>query len=117
MGWKVDICSAMDFHGLQEDSLPHHGLHHGLWENLCSGAWNTSSPSFVTDLGACRVVDVTYSHSSLQLQSPYSPSCLHLLKYVITEVLPPSLMALALASGRSVLEQASIGSVELGGSF
>jgi len=27
---KVEICSTMDLHGLQGDSLPHHGLFHGL---------------------------------------------------------------------------------------
>ena len=27
---QVDICSTVDLHGLQGDSLPHHGLHHGL---------------------------------------------------------------------------------------
>jgi len=36
--------------------LPHHGLLHGLQDNLCSGAQSTSSPSFFTDLGVCRVV-------------------------------------------------------------
>ncbi|KAK4810770.1 hypothetical protein QYF61_007744, partial [Mycteria americana] len=46
---QVDICSTVDLHGLQGDSLPHHGLHHGLQGNLCSSAWNTSSPSFFTD--------------------------------------------------------------------
>ncbi|KAK4827417.1 hypothetical protein QYF61_017847 [Mycteria americana] len=35
-GLEVDICSTMDLHGLQGDSLPHHGLHHGLQGNLCS---------------------------------------------------------------------------------
>ncbi|KAK4830119.1 hypothetical protein QYF61_008546, partial [Mycteria americana] len=47
---QLDICSTVDLHGLQGDSLPHHGLHHGLQGNLCSGAWSTSSPSFFTDL-------------------------------------------------------------------
>ena len=47
------------------DSLPHDGLHHGLQGNLCSGTWSTSSPSFYTDLGVCRVVSLTLSHSSL----------------------------------------------------
>ena len=46
-------------------SLAHHGLHHGLQGNLCSGAWSTSFPSFLTDLGLCRVVSLTDSHSSL----------------------------------------------------
>jgi len=42
---------------------------------------------------------------------------LPLLKYVITEVLPPSLMGLALASGKSVLEPAGTGSIKQGGIF
>ena len=46
-------------------------------ESLCSGAWSTSSPSFFTDLGVCRVVFLTYSNSSLWLQllfcSNFSP--------------------------------------------
>jgi len=37
-GLWVDICSSMELHGLQEDSLPHHGLHHRLQGNLCSDA-------------------------------------------------------------------------------
>ena len=40
-----------------------------------------------------------------------------LLKYVIPEALPPSLMSSALASGGSVLEPAGIGSVGHRGSF
>jgi len=39
------------------------------------------------------------------------------MKYVITEVLPLSLIGLALASGKSVLEPAGIGSVGHRGSF
>jgi len=53
--------------GLQGDSLPHHGLHR-LQGNLCSGAWSTSSPSFFTDVGVCRVVSHTYSQFSVWLQ-------------------------------------------------
>ncbi|KAK4806629.1 hypothetical protein QYF61_022935 [Mycteria americana] len=49
-GCRRDICSTVDIHGLQGDSLLHHGLHHGLQENLCSAAWSTSSPSFFSDL-------------------------------------------------------------------
>ena len=30
--------------GLQGDSLPHHGLPHGLQGNLCSSAWSIFSP-------------------------------------------------------------------------
>ena len=43
-GCRVDICSTMDLHGLHGDNLCHHGLHHGLQGNLCSGTWSTSSP-------------------------------------------------------------------------
>ncbi|KAK4818263.1 hypothetical protein QYF61_009968 [Mycteria americana] len=95
-GLQVDICSTVDLHGLQGDSLPHHGLHHRLQGNLCSSAWSTSCPSFFTALGVCRVVSLTYSHSSLwlQLRSKFFP----LLKYVIPEVLSISLMGSALAS-------------------
>ena len=62
---QVDICSTVDLHGLQGDSLPHHGLHHELQGKApCSGVSSTSSPSFFTDLGVCRVVSFTLSHSS-----------------------------------------------------
>jgi len=56
-GLQVDICSTVDLHGLQGDNLPHHGLRPELQaKTLCSGIWSTSSPSFFTDLGVCRVV-------------------------------------------------------------
>jgi len=42
---QVDICSTLDLHGLQGDSLPHHGLHHKLQgKTFCSGIWSTSFP-------------------------------------------------------------------------
>lgn len=54
-----------------ESQLPHHGLqhglHHGLPGNLSSGISHTSSSSF-PDLGVCRVIAFTYSHSCLWLQ-------------------------------------------------
>jgi len=62
-GLQVAICSTVDLHGLQEDNLFYHGLHHGLRGNLCSGDWGPSSSSFF--LVVCRVVSPTYSHSSL----------------------------------------------------
>jgi len=63
-GLQVDIGSTVDFHGLQGDNLPHHGPHHELQgKSLCSGVSSTSSPSFFTDLGVCRVVSFTSSHS------------------------------------------------------
>ncbi|KAK4827365.1 hypothetical protein QYF61_017303 [Mycteria americana] len=50
-GLQVDISSTITLYGRQGDSLPHHGLHHRLQRNLCSGTWSTSSPFFFTDLG------------------------------------------------------------------
>ena len=116
-GLQVEICSTVDLPGLQGDSLPHRGLPHGLQGNLCSSAWSTSSPSFCTDLGVCRVVSLTCSHSSLWLQFLLSSNFFPLLKYVLPEALPPLLMGSDLASGRSVLEPAGIGSVRHRRSF
>jgi len=77
---RTSTCSGMgsstvDLHGLQGDSLPYHGLLHGLQENLCSGAWSTSSTSFFTDLGVCRVVSLIFSLLSLAVIAvmPISP--------------------------------------------
>ena len=41
---QVDICSTMDLHGLQGDSLPHHGLPHGLQGNLSAPAPGAPPP-------------------------------------------------------------------------
>jgi len=111
-GLLMDLCSTVDLHGLQGDSLPHHGLLHGLQGNLCSSTWSTSSSSFFTDLGVCRIVSLTSSQSSLPCCSFFP-----LLKYIILEVLPLSLMGSALASGGSILELSGISSVRLEGSF
>jgi len=73
-------------------------------------------PSFFTDLGVCRAVSFTSSHSSLS--NAFLPQFfLPLLKYVIPEALPPSLIGLALASSGSVLELAGIGFIRHGESF
>lgn len=40
----------------------HHGLH-GMQGNLSCGAWSTSSFSFFSDLGVCRVDSFTFSRS------------------------------------------------------
>jgi len=72
-------------------------------------------PYFFTDLGVCRAVSFTSSHSFLF--TAISPQFLSLLKYVITEVLPPSLIGLALGSGGSVLELADTGFIRHGGRF
>jgi len=111
-GLQVDLCSTVDLQGLQGHSLSHHGLLHGPQGNLCSGAWSTSSPSFFTNLGVCRVISLMYSHSSLLLQFFFP-----FLKYIITDMLPPSLMGLVLASSGSILEPAGTGSVRHRGSF
>jgi len=111
-GLQVDICSTMDLHGLQWNSLPHLGLLHGLQGNLFSGAWNTF-PSFFTDLCVCKVVSFTCSHHSLLPAVALFP----LLKYVIIEVLPPSLMGSALASGTSFMELPHIDSTRHRGWF
>jgi len=58
LGLQVEIRYTMDLHGMQSDSLPHHGLFHGLQWNLGSSAWSMSSPFFFTDLGVCRVVSL-----------------------------------------------------------
>jgi len=117
-GIQVDIFSTVHLHGLQGDYLPHHRLHHELQgKTLCSGIWSTSSPFFFTDLGVCRVVSFTSSHSSLSTSSSPQFFFFSLLKYVVTEVLPPLLIGLALASSGSFLELAGTGFVSYGGSF
>jgi len=116
-GLQVDLCSIVDLHGLQGNNLPHHGLHHELQgQTLCSGISSSSPPSIFTDLGVCRDVSFTLSHSSLHCRFT-AGFFLPLLKSVITEALPPSLIGLALASGGSVLEPAGTGFTRHGGSF
>jgi len=115
-GLQVDICSTLDLHGLQGDSLPHRGLQHGLQGRISAlvpGA--PPPPSSFTDLGVCRVVSLAYSHSSLSSAVPQQ--VFPLLKYVITDALPPSLMGSALASSGSVVELVGIGSIRYGGNF
>ncbi|KAM6059669.1 uncharacterized protein LJ206_014270 isoform 2-T2 [Theristicus caerulescens] len=102
-GLWVDICSTV---------VLHHRLHR---HHLCSSAWSISSSSFFTEFGISIVVSLTCSHFSLP--AAVVEQFLPLLKYVIAEALPPSLMGSALASGESVLELAGTGSVGHGGSF
>lgn len=85
---RLDIPSSMIHHGLQEDSLLHYGLSHGLQGNLCSG---TSSPSFFTDLGVYRVVSHLFFLLDAVLQQFFS-----LFLNVVTKVPPPFLMGLDL---------------------
>jgi len=73
--------------------------------------------SFFTDLGVCRVVSLTSSHSSLLTAVSPLSFFLCFLKYLIPEALPLLLIGLALASGGSVLEPAGTGFMGPGGSF
>jgi len=68
---------------------------------------------------ALMSAELFLSHSLTPLSSLLSRCSffLPLLKYVITEALPPSLLCLALASGRSVLELADTGFIRYEGSF
>ena len=68
MGHGVDICSTVFLHGLQGGNLHYQGLLHGVQENLCSAICNTSSPSFFTDLGVCRLFHI-FSLASLLTHS------------------------------------------------
>lgn len=94
-------------HGLQRHSLTHRGLHHGLQGSLCFGTWGTFSLSF-THLGTCRVVPLKYSHSSLLTSVGGVQVLPSLLNYVLTEVIPLSLLGSALAGSGSLLEQTGI---------
>jgi len=74
---QVEICSTANLHGLQGHSLPNHGLHHRLQdENLCSGTWSTSSPSFFTDLVPAELFSHVVSLLSLDFHFTrgFSPS-------------------------------------------
>jgi len=76
-GLQVDICSAMDLHGLQGDSLPHHGLHHKLLGNLSSSAWRVPPPpaslSFVS-------AELFLSH----ILTPLSPTVVGVVPFFFT---------------------------------
>ena len=96
---QVDICSTMDLHGVQGDSLPHHGLLlHELQGNLCSGAWSTFSPVL---LHWPWCLQNCFSHR-VSLLSPAAFSVAQqlfpLFNYVTPEALPPPLMGSALAN-------------------
>ena len=102
-------------HGLQGDSLLHHGLHHGLQgKNLCSGPGapppSLSSLTFVSE-------ELFLSHGLTPLsQRLFHRRFFPFLKYIITDALS-SLMGSALAISGSILELVGIGSIRHGGSF
>jgi len=104
-GCRLDTCYTVVLHGLQGNNLHQHGLHHKLQQHPCSNTWSTSFPSSFTDCGVCRVVALTYSHSFLA--AAVAQQFLYLLKYVITEALPTSLISSALASSGSILKPAA----------
>jgi len=74
-------------------------------------------PSFFTDLGFCRVISFTLSHSFLSTAVSLQVFFLLILKYVITEVLPSLLIGLAMGSGGSILEPSGTVFIRHGGSF
>lgn len=81
----MDLCSKADPHEWQGDSLIHHGLHQWLQGNLCPSTWSTFSLFFCAELGVCRAVSLTFSHSSLPATLQ---QFLLFLKDVMAEVLP-----------------------------
>lgn len=87
--------------------------HHGLLKTACSGTWKTSSLSFFFDLGVCMAVSLIFF--SLLSLTAVAQWLLHFLKYVITNVLPMSLMSSALASSGPDLGPDGISSVQHGG--
>jgi len=92
-GLQVNICSTVDLHGLQGDSLPHHGLLHGLQgisvllpgppPPPCSLLTLVSAALFLS-----RVLTPLFHCSFCCAGLLFFP----LLKYVLTEVLLPLLM-------------------------
>lgn len=114
LSWlKMDLWSTMDLHGLQRDSYPTTGCTMGCRGiSLCFSDWSTSSlPSSLTLVSAVLFLPhVLIPVSHLLLHSSF----FLLLTYIIPERLSPSLMCSALASSRSALELAGIGSAGTG---
>jgi len=104
-GLQVDICSAVDLHGLQRDNLPHHDLLHRLHGNFYSGALSPS-PSLLTLVSAELFLSYILTPVSAIVYTAVFFS--HLFKYVITEALPLLLISSALANSRPTLEAAGI---------
>lgn len=81
----------------------------GLQEGLCSGTWRNSCPS-CTDLGDCRAIPLTYSHSSLQLPLHWSFFPFLTLLFTTADRLSPGQLRVPLGA-------AGIGSIADGGNF
>lgn len=83
--------STIDLHRLHGDSFTHRSPHNRLHGNLSSRTCSTSSASFFTDLAVSGVASLTYSHFCLLSACLNLHNDFFLLKYLITELLLPSL--------------------------
>jgi len=117
-GLQVDICSTVDLHGLQGNKLPHHGLSSrtAREDSLLRCLKHLLPPPSSLTLVSAELFLSHFLTPLSQLPSHLS-FYIPFLKYVIPEVLPPSLIGLALGSSRSVLEAAGTGFIRHGGSF
>ena len=106
-GLQVDIFSTVVLHGLQGDSLPHHGLLQRLQGNLVPGAPHSLLLHRPWCLQSCF----------LHVFSLLPPSCwTAVFTLSITQAEPVCPTGSALASSRSVFEPTGTGSVWHGGS-
>jgi len=89
-----------------------HRVLHGLQVDICSSIWSISSPSFFSNLGVSRLVSPTYSlfPAAVAVPQGFFP----LLKYIIPEALPWSLLGSALASSGSVLKLGALAPLDVG---
>lgn len=94
-GLQAHTCSSVDFHGLQNDSLPHHSLHQGETRNAEESLLWCLAELFLSHvlipLSSCRLLCHSNTHKP-------QPQLLPLVKCVIPQSLPPLLMGSALAA-------------------
>ncbi|GAB0207605.1 hypothetical protein GRJ2_003226200 [Grus japonensis] len=95
--------------GLEKQVLWRHGTPERIESDNGTHFWNNLIDTWAKEHGIEWVYHIPY----------HAPASGKIERYVITEVLPPSLigLALALASGGSILELAGIGSIRPRGSF
>jgi len=112
---QVDVCSTVDLRGLQGTAC---------LTVIIMGCRGISAPAPGAPHPPPSALTLVSAELFLTFFSLLSPTAVAvalgffpLLKYVMTEALPLSLMGLALASGGSLLETAGIGSVRHRGSF